>query len=147
MKKIKILPNGFRIILVAIICMMAFLFLTAATAEAAPQGTCGGYHYIEKGETMYSISKHYGVPIAALMNANPHVMNANRIYWGTYLFIPCAPGGPGMGGQCQAMHKVTKGETLSEIAKHYMVNPWYLAQVNGIHNLDLIYAGEVLCIP
>ena len=96
---------------------------------------------------MYTISKQYGVSIPSLMRANPHIKNPDRIYAGTYLYIPCGPGGPGTGGPCRQVHYVMRGQTLSEISLYYRVNPWAIAQANGIFNLDLIYAGQYLCIP
>jgi putative chitinase len=44
-------------------------------------------------------------------------------------------------------HKVRHGETLSEIAKHYGVTLWALAEANDISNPNHIYAGQHLYIP
>jgi putative chitinase len=44
-------------------------------------------------------------------------------------------------------HKVRHGETLSEIAKHYGVSLWALAEANDIENPNTIYAGQHLYIP
>jgi LysM repeat protein len=47
----------------------------------------------------------------------------------------------------QRTHVVQRGETLFRIALRYGVNMYTLASVNGITNLNLIYAGQVLVIP
>ncbi len=47
----------------------------------------------------------------------------------------------------QRTHVVQRGETLFRIALRYGVNMYTLASVNGITNLNLIYAGQVLIIP
>jgi LysM repeat protein len=44
-------------------------------------------------------------------------------------------------------HKVHHGETLSEIAKHYGVTVWALAEANGISDPNTIYVGQHLYIP
>ncbi len=138
-----------KLIWVILLCAIAFLFLTAATAAAAPKNSCGDYHHVQRGETLYSISRRYGVSISAVMHANPKLRDPDRIYAGTYLYIPCRPGDtPGPGGPgCRYVHHVQWGQTLGEIARHYRVNQNLIARANGITNLDLIFAGEPLCIP
>lgn len=44
-------------------------------------------------------------------------------------------------------HKVHYGETLYSIARHYQVSPYRIAEVNGLYDLNYIYAGQVLYIP
>ena len=45
------------------------------------------------------------------------------------------------------VHVVQWGETLYSIARSYGVNMWSIARVNGITNLNRIYAGQRLVIP
>ncbi len=139
--------SRFKMVWIVLLCVMALLLLSAATSYAAPQSACGTYHHVQRGETLFSISRQYGVSMAAIMRANPVIRDPNRIYAGTFLYIPCGPGDPGTGGRCSRMHYVARGQTLGEIALFYRVNPYAIAQANGIHNLDLIYAGDYLCIP
>ena len=49
--------------------------------------------------------------------------------------------------QCDATYRVKRGDSLSEIARHYGVSVNQLANANGIRNANRIYAGQVLCIP
>lgn len=44
-------------------------------------------------------------------------------------------------------YTVQRGDTLSAIAWRYNVNMYTLASLNGIYNLDRIYAGQRLVIP
>jgi len=44
-------------------------------------------------------------------------------------------------------HVVQPGENLFRISLNYGVNMWEVARLNGIVNLALIYAGQVLLIP
>ncbi len=143
----RLLPRR-RLIWIALFVLLAILLLTAATTEAAPAQSCGTYHLVQRGETMSSISRQYGVPIQALMRANPSVPNPNLVYAGTWLFIPCGwMGGPGTGGMCRAVHRVTYGQTLNQIAIWYHVSPQAIAQANNIQNMNRINAGQSLCIP
>jgi hypothetical protein len=50
------------------------------------------------------------------------------------------------GGYYCKYHWVKPGETLSGIARWYGVNMWKLAQINGIYNPNLIFAGQKLVI-
>lgn len=137
-----------KLLVVAVFAVLAILLLSAATTEAAPAQACGTYHLVQRGETMSSISRQYGVPIPALMRANPRVPNPNLIFAGTWLYIPCTgPGGPGTGGMCRAVHRVAFGQTLSQIGRWYGVSPSAIAGANNIQNMNRIYAGQSLCIP
>jgi hypothetical protein len=42
---------------------------------------------------------------------------------------------------------VAAGENLYRISQSYCRNMWHVARCNGIVNLNLIYAGQSLCIP
>ena len=44
-------------------------------------------------------------------------------------------------------HMVRFGETLFSIGRLYGVNPYSIAQANGLHNPNRIYAGQMLYIP
>jgi LysM repeat protein len=136
------------VLALVVFAVLAILLLSAATTEAAPAQACGTYHLVQRGETMSSISRQYGVPIPALMRANPRVPNPNLIFAGTWLFIPCqGSGGPGTGGMCRAVHRVSFGQTLNQIALWYHVSPNAIASTNNIQNMNRIYAGQSLCIP
>ncbi|HEX9116767.1 MAG TPA: LysM peptidoglycan-binding domain-containing protein [Anaerolineae bacterium] len=39
------------------------------------------------------------------------------------------------------------GDTLNSIARRFGVSVWTLASVNGIRNINFIFAGQVLRIP
>lgn len=129
---------------------LVITLFSVAVTHAAPQNGCGGYHFVQRGDTLFSISKQYSIPIPAIMQANPGIPNPERIYAGTYIFIPCGPvgpGGPGVGGPCSYVYDVAWGDTLGEIALRYGVPAAQIAHVNGISNPNLIYAGQTICIP
>jgi LysM repeat protein len=48
---------------------------------------------------------------------------------------------------CSDWHVVKSGDTLAKIGSHYKVSVHALLDANKIHNPDLIYKGQKLCIP
>lgn len=65
------------------------------------------------------------------------------------LFLGVASVASASGGYCQSdrCHVVHYGETLFSIGRHYDVNPYHIAEANGLYNPNHIYAGQVLYIP
>ncbi|HSD82489.1 MAG TPA: LysM peptidoglycan-binding domain-containing protein, partial [Anaerolineae bacterium] len=64
-----------------------------------PRPPCGTYYTIRWGDTLSSIAARYGTTIWAIMSAN-NIFNANYIYAGMILYIPCGstkPPTPGGG--------------------------------------------------
>jgi LysM repeat protein len=58
------------------------------------------------------------------------------------------PGGwDGGYGGCRNGYIVRRGDTLYSIGRMHGVDAWRLAAANGIYNLNMIYAGQCLCIP
>ena len=124
-----------------------------------------GYHYVKAGETLYSIGRAYATLPSKIASCNG-IVNPNAIYVGTKLAIPTAPWSPVPSGPtavkqftpggttpppttstCSAYHKVVYGETLTLIAWRYGTTIWAIARANTIYNINLIYAGQTLCIP
>lgn len=123
--------------------------------------TIQGYHVVRAGETLYAIGRAYATRPDAIAAANG-MANPNQLWVGTRLAIPVAPWSPippgpvaqrQFGGSedptpvCRLYHTVRYGETLTRISLMYGVNMWTIAAANRIYNLNLIYAGQVLCIP
>lgn len=53
---------------------------------------------------------------------------------------------PGSGNSC-SWYRIHYGDTLSHIAFAYRTSVWTLARVNYIRNVNLIFAGQSLCVP
>jgi LysM repeat protein len=57
------------------------------------------------------------------------------------------PGWDGGYGGCNRHYTVRWGDTLYSIGRMHGVGAWQLAAANGIYNLNMVYAGQCLCIP
>ena len=49
--------------------------------------------------------------------------------------------------RCVTTYRVRRGDTLSEIARHFRVSIRVLSNTNNIRNPNRIFAGMTLCIP
>ncbi len=134
-----------------------------ATTSAPPPAPSQCVYVIKPGDTLSLIAGRFGVSLNALVSAN-QISDPNYIYVGQTLHIPgCAPSAPPptVLPVPQPMptatplppvypvvyYTVHPGDTLSSIAAHFGVDLYYLAQVNGIANINHIYVGQVLVIP
>ncbi len=136
------------------------------TAPPASSCTIQGYHTVRAGETLYSIGRAYATDPNAIAACNG-IVNPSLIYVGTQLGIPVAPWSPIPPGPvavrqftpdgstpapspstgCRYYHTVQWGDTLTAIAVRYGSDIWSIGLANSISNLNLIYTGQVLCIP
>jgi LysM repeat protein len=134
-----------------VLVLMLVLAMPAKEASAAPaaSGCHNTYYTIRCGDTLSSIARRFGVSMWELARVNG-IHNPNRIYAGTTIVIPtgcctsCCTGCNQGGGH---VYIVRWGDTLSGIAWRYGTTAWRIAQANGIHNINCIYAGQRLIIP
>jgi len=146
-----------KVLIVLLLALVMTLGLTTTTQAApaeAPAASNGVYHTVRWGETLSGIAVRYGTTVQAIMQANPQIWNPNLIFAGQVLFIPSVPIQPPSpppvpppSTYCRAYHHVTYGDTMIKISRWYGVNAWTIAQANNIYNLNLIFVGQVLCIP
>jgi len=144
--------------LLTLVLMISLLPTTALAAGWDIQG----YHIVRTGETLYSIGRAYAARPEIIATVN-FIATPNHLWVGQRLAIPVAPWSPIPAGPvavrqfgggsadptptCRYWHSVHYGETLTRISYMYGVSMWSIAAANQIHNLNLIYAGQVLCIP
>lgn len=141
-----------RLSIVAALALVIMFLMAAKPAQA--QGT-GVYHIVQQGEYLSLIAQRYGTSVQSILTANPQITNWNLIYSGQTIFVPFGtqppppppPPAPPPKPACRYWHYVTPGQTMLMISRWYGVNPFAIAQANGIFNLNLIYSGTTLCIP
>ncbi len=131
--KLKALISSF--ILAGALFGMTFAAPTQATQAS---GICAQYYTVQRGDNLFRIAQWHSTSVAQLQSING-LPNANRIYAGQTLCV-----------RQQATPRtyvVQPGDWVAKIARQFGVNPTVLAQVNGLWNPNIIYAGQVLVIP
>lgn len=113
-------------------------------------GWCPQVHVVQRGDTLSSIARWYGVSVHQLVAAN-NIANPSRIYVGQQL---CIPGGWGPDPEpppwpqpgCGQWYTVQRGDNLTRIAQWCGTTVNSLVYLNGIRNPSHIYVGQVLRI-
>ncbi len=129
---------------------------TRPTSPVVDDETAFRYQ-VQRGDTLSSIAKRYGITVAELIAAND-IPNPNLIYPGQKLIIPGymspdplpepepEPEVPELPSE-YVIYTVVAGDTLSGIAKRYGVTVRDIVDANQIENPNLINVGQELIIP
>ncbi len=143
----------------------------AVDQKAGWSSTGGAYVTVSQGETLYSISRRYGVPVTALSEANG-ISNASSVRVGQKILVPTyvySPNPPvsvpdykprqaklqgnastqkrkSENAVLNTTYKVQKGDTLSSIARKNGVSLSELRKNNGLYSTDVIRIGQKLNI-
>jgi LysM repeat protein len=105
-------------------------------------------HQVAKGESLATISRHYGVSSAAVARANG-LAAKSTVRSGQELVIPATLGPApvevvrGKGGS----YRVQRGDTLGGIARRYRTSASAIAAASGISVRSPIRVGQRLTIP
>ncbi len=120
-----------------------------------PQASNGTvYHTIHAGETLYSITKQYGITAQSLCDANPG-LSANNFRAGEVIVIPESANvssteniaAPKQKTGCKQMYCVQKKETIYSIAHKFGITEDDLLAANPNIKGTKIKKGQYLCIP
>ena len=131
--------------LVIILSVMALSLMVVTPVAAAPAACAPTWHWVVRGETLFSIGRLYNVSPWAIASAN-RLANPNRIYVGQQLYIPA--GSPYYRPRwCGSYYTVQRGDTLLRIGRVYGVSAWSIARANRIYNMNHIWVGQRLFIP
>lgn len=110
-------------------------------------------HQVRQGDTLYSISRAYGVDVQTLAIHN-RLQDAGRLFVGQTLSLPRnPPTAPGVGMSqpvsqaSSVIHTVTLGDSLSSIANRYQVTVRDILLLNGLNDASLIWVGQNLALP
>lgn len=112
------------------------------------------YSYkIRSGDTLYALSKHYGVSIKSIMNYNPGI-NASALKIGQVLKIPALKTvnsyrrkNDDQNVEFKDTYVIKQGDTLWSIALKYDVQVETLAEKNGIEVNSVLSLGQKLKVP
>lgn len=134
--------------------MIKVIFLTlssfihpAAPADSLRMETINGkrfiIHSIDEKETLYAISRRYGVPITAILEANP--TSDGGLSVGQQLKVPYVPKAkPVQTAAGDRKHKVAAGETLFSISKLYEVSVDEIKAWNNLKDNSLSLGQELI---
>ena len=106
---------------------LVFLILTSTVSSEELM------HILQKGETLYGVSRQYNVPAEALMRVN-NIDNPDKVKAGQKIRIP-------------DVYTVLKGDTLYGIARKLNISIDTLLSANKLDNNSKIQAGQTLYIP
>jgi len=98
-------------------------------------------HVVVPGDTLYAISRRYGVSIESVAAANG-ISDPNVLVVGQALAIPLTrvPTAP-------LVYAVRPGDSLYAIATLFSTTVQAIAAANAIVNVNLIYVGQQLVMP
>lgn len=119
------------------------------TSESLEQGKAIQIHIVEKGETLYGISRHYQVSEEQLLMANRGV-TARNLKKDQRLIIPLPEQGeedPAYNEEGIIYHKVKRRETLYSIAGYYQVTVDDIIAANPELGWGGPKNGQVIRIP
>ncbi len=112
--------------------LLACLLLLAAVA---PPGRAESYT-LRRGDTLYSVSRKFRVPLDDLLRAN-NITDPSGLKVGTRIEIPEAYG----------EYRAQKGDTLYSIARRFDVTVTELRKINSFPADRVLKAGDVLRVP
>lgn len=98
---------------------------------------------VQSGDSLYHIAKKYDTTVGSIAKFNG-IEDPNRIQVGQILRIPI-----NFTDSLDKMdtYVIQKGDTLYLIAKRIGSTIDELAALNGIQDVDMIYAGDILLLP
>lgn len=127
--------------LIATLLILPILSGCYARKTGVPLFNSHGYHYtpssveVQKGDTLYSLSKKYEVPLRSIIDANnlqaPYTLNIGQV-----LSLPT-----------RQTYTVEKGDTLYSISRRYDVDITTLSKLNGLKEPYAINVGQKLALP
>ena len=109
--------------------------VSAPTIKRSHGIPAGGIIRVKKGETVFILSRRFGVPIQKIVNAND-LHPPYRLRPGTSLIIPKP-----------RLYVTKSGDSLYKISRQFGANVYELARLNRLKPPFRIYVGQQLILP
>tara|TARA_Y100001968_G_scaffold245934_1_gene230120 strand:- start:368 stop:1228 length:861 start_codon:yes stop_codon:yes gene_type:complete len=102
----------------------------------------------KKGDTMFKLSKEYGVTLKALMHKNKF-NDANKIIEGELIIIPLKNlfKDNVNGNYDNLNYKVKEGDTLYKIARIHNINIKDIISINNLNNISILKPKQIIILP
>ena len=97
----------------------------------------------KNGDTLFKLSKQYGVPLKELMHKNDF-NDANKIVEGEVIIIPL---GKNDNNNNHLTYKVKEGDNLYKIARVYNVNVKEIISINNLDKESSITPNQIILLP
>ncbi|WP_052675735.1 LysM peptidoglycan-binding domain-containing protein [Paenibacillus sp. IHBB 10380] len=105
-------------------------------------------HMVKKGETLYELSKKYGVSLEELIEANPQLSNPNELSVGDKVKIPSQATPVPAPEQIIHKHAVKQGDSLWKLSKAWGISLKEMIDANPqLKNPNALLLGEIVNIP
>jgi len=109
------------------------------------------YHIVRQGDTLWSMSKHYGISLNMIEQHNPGILN-RYLKIGETVIVPAfndiaPPSRQIVTKAFDGTHLVKNGETFWSLSMYYKVDPQSLAEANGMTIDQILRAGRTLKVP
>ncbi|WP_025700204.1 LysM peptidoglycan-binding domain-containing protein, partial [Paenibacillus forsythiae] len=105
-------------------------------------------HIVKQGDTLYELSKKYGVPLDKVIEANPQIANPDVLAIGDKVKIPSVPVPVPDGGELYHKHTVKQGDTLWKLSKAWGIQLKDIIGANPqLKNPDVLKIGDIVNIP
>ncbi|MDR3019942.1 MAG: transglycosylase SLT domain-containing protein [Treponema sp.] len=109
------------------------------------------YHIVRHGDTLWSMSRHYGTSLNLIEQHNPGISN-RYLKIGETIVIPAFGDTPplirpAVTTDFNASHVVQKGETFWSLGRRFGVDPQALAEANGMTLNQILHEGRTLKVP
>ena len=99
----------------------------------------------KNGDTLFKISKQYGVPLKELMYKN-NLNDATKIIEGEVILIPHKENNEYKNNE-YLTYEVIEGDTLYKIAKDYNVNIKDIISINNLSNDSYLKLNQIILLP
>ncbi len=111
------------------------------------------YHVVRYGDTLWSMSRHYGAALHVIEQHNPGI-GSRYLKLGETVIIPAFNDVPPLISEparsvytFDGQHIVVKGDTLWSLSIRYGVDPQSLAEANGMGLNSILREGRTLKVP
>ncbi|MGE5550149.1 MAG: LysM peptidoglycan-binding domain-containing protein [Bacteroidota bacterium] len=97
---------------------------------------CGLIYLVQKGDNLATVAERFGLPVEALLKANPQLTEPYALALGQRLVVPAKV----------FLHLVTGGETVYSLAQRYGSTVELVALVNNLRYPFTVYVGQMLAL-